>query len=77
MRSLTVLLTKGDKRMSMSKSKFSKGDWAIYNGSKVKVASVKRELSYGTANGNLYYRIRKPKSTKSFACVRSDRLSRA
>lgn len=63
--------------MSSSKSKFSKGDWAVYNGKRVKVASIKRELSYGTSNGNLYYRIRKPKADKSFACVRSDRLCRA
>lgn len=60
----------------MSRSKFSKGDTAWYNGKKVKVVSISRDMSAGTSNGNLYYRIRHPKSNKSFKSVRSDRLFR-
>lgn len=60
----------------MSISKFNKGDTAWYNGQRVKVTSISRNLSDGTANGNLYYRIRRQKDEKSFKSVRSDRLSK-
>lgn len=61
----------------MSKSKFNAGDTAFYNGKKVRITSIRREQSEGTANGNLYYRVRRPNSNKYFASVRSDRLCRS
>ena len=65
-----------NRRKQVSKTKFKTGDTAWYNGIKVKVTSIRRELSEGTPNGNLYYRIRKVRDSKSFASVRSDRLDR-
>ncbi len=58
----------------MSRSKFSNGDTAWYNGQRVKIVSISRSLSAGTANGNLYYRVRRPNSKEPSRAVRSDRL---
>jgi hypothetical protein len=59
--------------MSTSR-KFNKGDSAKYNGVRVKVTGIDREKSCWAANGNLFYRVRLPKTKRHLATVRSDRL---
>ena len=55
-------------------SKFRPKDKAFLNGERVTVTSVNKDRSIGTANGNLYYRVKRKGETKPFATVRSDRL---
>ncbi len=60
----------------MRPRKFNKGDIALHCNETVQISSIDTNRSAESQSGAVYYRIRKPGSTRSHASIRSDYLKK-